>query len=102
MGLQADVFPLGRRDSPDGEAMFGPDSASWRLRSGGVVMSIAKARAALLQIAHPKIAAGLVDHSTFESDPYKRVRVTGQTMSAILFGSPMERNSQDLWIGFFR
>jgi len=49
--------------------MCGPTSASWRLRAGGIVMSLAKARAALLQIAHPKIAAGLVDHSTFEADP---------------------------------
>jgi uncharacterized protein (DUF2236 family) len=55
-------------------------------------MTMAKARAALLQIAHPKIAAGLVAHSTFETDPYKRVRVTGQTMGAICFGSARERS----------
>ena len=76
MGLQADTFPLGRRTSPDDRAMWGPASASWRLRQGGIVMAMAKARAALLQIAHPKIAAGLVDHSTFESDPFKRVKIT--------------------------
>ena len=91
MGLQPDVFPLGRRASPDALATWGPESASWRLRSGGIVMTMAKARAALLQIAHPKIAAGLAEHSTFETDPYKRVRITGQTMSAIRFGSPTER-----------
>ena len=72
--------------------MCGPSSSSWRLRSGGIVMTMAKARAALLQIAHPKIAAGLVDHSTFESDPFKRVRITGQTMGAIRFGSSRERS----------
>jgi len=92
MGLQADSFPLGRRDRPHHEALFGLTSASWRLRQGGVVMSMAKARAALLQIAHPKIAAGLIEHSTFEADPYKRVKITGQTMSAISFGSTAERN----------
>lgn len=91
MSLQADTFPLGRRDAPHPEAVCGPTSASWRLRRGGVVVTMAKARAALLQIAHPKIAAGLVDHSTFREDPYKRVRITGQTMSAILFGSVAER-----------
>ena len=91
MGLQPDVYPLGRRRAPDPQAWCGEASASWRLRGGGVVISMAKARAALLQIAHPKIAAGLVDHSTFESDPYRRVRTTGQTMGAILFGSPDER-----------
>jgi len=39
--------------------MWGPESASWRRRSGGIVMTMAKARAALLQIAHPKIAQTL-------------------------------------------
>lgn len=91
MGLQADTWPLRRREAPDPEAMCGLESVSWRLRDAGVVMSMAKARAALLQIAHPKIAAGLVEHSTFETDPYKRVRITGQTMTTILFGSPAER-----------
>lgn len=92
MGLEADTFPLGRRTQPHEEAVCGPASASWRLRSGGIVMTMAKARAALLQIAHPKITAGLVDHSTFESDPFKRVRITGQTMGAIRFGSARERS----------
>lgn len=92
MALQANRFPLGRREAPDPDAMCGPDSAAWRLREqGGVVMSMAKARAALLQIAHPKIAAGLADHSSFDADPYQRVQITGQTMSAILFGSNEER-----------
>ena len=92
MSLQADRYPLGRRDAPDPEAVCGRSSASWRLRQqGGIVMSVAKARAALLQIAHPKIAAGLADHSSFDADPYKRVQLTGQTMSAILFGSRAER-----------
>ena len=91
MSLQADTFPLGRRDAPHPEAVCGPTSASWQLRRGGVIVTMAKARAALLQIAHPKIAAGLVDHSMFREDPYKRVRITGQTMSAILFGSVAER-----------
>jgi uncharacterized protein (DUF2236 family) len=72
--------------------MCGVDSATWRLRQrGGIVLSMAKARAALLQIAHPKIAAGLVDHSSFDADPFARVRLTGQTMSAIVFGSAAER-----------
>lgn len=91
MSLQPDTFPLGRRDAPHHEALCGPQSASWRLRQAEIVMSLAKARAALLQLAHPTIAAALARHSSFETDPYKRVRITGQTMSAILFGSTAER-----------
>lgn len=91
MSLEPDTFPLGRRETPHRDALFGVTSASWRLRQGGIAMSMAKARAALLQIAHPKIARGLLDHSTFEADPYRRVKITGQTMSTISFGSPEER-----------
>lgn len=90
--LRPDEYPLGRRTAPHAEALCGSTSVSWRLHEqGGVVMAMAKARAALLQIAHPAIAAGLRDHSTFEADPFRRIRTTGQTMSAILFGSPAER-----------
>ena len=91
--LEPDVFPLGRRDAPHAEALCGPTSATWRLReNGGVILAMAKARAALLQLAHPKIAAGTAEHSRFEADPYRRIRITGQTMSAILLGSAEERH----------
>jgi uncharacterized protein (DUF2236 family) len=92
VSLRPDEFPLGRRTAPSKGALCGLDSASWQLRErGGIVMSIAKARAALLQIAHPTIAVALAEHSSFESDPFTRVRITGQTVSAILFGSEIER-----------
>jgi uncharacterized protein (DUF2236 family) len=71
-----------------------PDSVSWKLRErAGIVLAMAKARVALLQLAHPSIAPGLADHSTFEDDPYRRVQRTGQGVSAVLFGSPQERDT---------
>ena len=92
MTLVPDRFPLGARSAPSDGALLDAESAHWRLRHiGGVVMSMAKARAALLQIAHPKIGAGLADHSSFDADPYRRIRITGQTVSAIQFGSVAER-----------
>jgi uncharacterized protein (DUF2236 family) len=92
VSLRPNVYPLGRRDVAHPRALSGPDSTAWRLRQqGGIVMNLAKARAALLQLAHPKIAAGLAEHSTFDRDPFARVQLTGQTMSAISFGSPDER-----------
>ncbi len=83
-----------RRLAPDDAALCGPDSISWRLRQrGGIVMTMAKARAALLQLAHPSIAAGIADHSSIEEDPFRRVQRTGQGVSAVLFGSPAERDA---------
>lgn len=82
------------RESPHPEALCGPDSASWTLRTeAGVILALAGARAALLQLAHPKIAAGIAEHSYVESDPFERVRRTGEAMGAISFGSREERHS---------
>ena len=82
------------RKSPHRDALFGPDSLSWKLRrEGGVLLALAGARAALLQLAHPKIAAGIADHSYVEADPYERVRRTGEAMASISFGSREERRA---------
>lgn len=42
--------------------------------------------ALLLQVAHPQVAAGVVAHSDFESDPLGRLRQTLDTMLTITFG----------------
>ncbi len=42
--------------------------------------------ALLLQVAHPAVAAGVVDHSDFESDPLGRLRRTLDTMLTVGFG----------------
>ncbi len=42
--------------------------------------------ALLLQVAHPLVAAGVVDHSDFESDPLGRLRRTLDTMLTVGFG----------------
>lgn len=42
--------------------------------------------ALLLQVAHPLVAAGVVEHSNFESDPLRRLRGTLDTMLTVAFG----------------
>lgn len=42
--------------------------------------------ALLLQVAHPAVAAGVVRHSDFESDPLGRLRRTLDTMLTVAFG----------------
>jgi uncharacterized protein (DUF2236 family) len=44
-------------------------------------------RAILMQVAHPKVAAGVADHSQFASDPFGRLVRTMRTMDRIAFGS---------------
>jgi uncharacterized protein (DUF2236 family) len=51
-------------------------------------------RAILLQLAHPLVAAGVIDHSTFRSSPgaaVRRLRETVAAMLALTFGDDLER-----------
>ncbi len=53
-------------------------------------------RAILMQIAHPMVAAGVADHSTFRDKPvsrYTRLHSTIQSMLALTFGPPAERQA---------
>jgi uncharacterized protein (DUF2236 family) len=42
-------------------------------------------RALLLEIAHPLVAAGVAEHSSYRSDPFGRLQRTLEAMSAIVF-----------------
>jgi uncharacterized protein (DUF2236 family) len=47
-------------------------------------------RAILLQIAHPAVGAGVVNHSNFQSDPLKRLHGTLSYIYAIASGTPAD------------
>lgn len=69
------------------DAVLGPGSVSARILGHPAVL-LGGPRALLLQVAHPSVAAGVVDHSDFEVDPYRRLARTFEVMHAIAFGSP--------------
>ncbi|HUO47938.1 MAG TPA: oxygenase MpaB family protein [Acidimicrobiales bacterium] len=69
------------------DAILGPDSVSARVLGHPAVL-LGGPRALLLQIVHPSVAAGVVDHSNFDVDPYRRLARTFEVMHAIAFGSP--------------
>ena len=47
-------------------------------------------RAILLQLAHPLVAAGVADHSTFQADPLERLLGTMNLMHKLIFGTRRE------------
>lgn len=49
---------------------------TWRVDREVVVLLGSGSRALLLQVAHPKVAAAVVDHSRFRTDPLGRLRDT--------------------------
>jgi uncharacterized protein (DUF2236 family) len=64
---------------------FGPQSEAWKINREGVLY-FGGMRALLMQIAHPKVAQGVADHSNFESDPLGRALRTFSTVYEIVYG----------------
>lgn len=71
------------------EGCYGPASVTWRL-SRERVMLLGGPRALILQIAHPLVAAGVADFSSFRSDPLLRLRRTLDSTLGLVFGTREE------------
>ncbi len=76
-----------------------PDDAVMRRVGGELIVGLGGGRALLMQLAHPQVAAGVADHSGFESDPFGRLRRTLETMNTIVFGEEDEARlaARKLW-----
>ena len=65
--------------------LFGPHSILWRVNRESAV-ALAGTCAILMQFAHPKVAAGVRDHSRYQVDAAGRLRRTLDLTLAIVFG----------------
>jgi uncharacterized protein (DUF2236 family) len=70
----------------DASGLFGPDSVSWRIDREVVVLAGGSC-ALLMQAAHPVVAAGVVEHSTYATDPFGRLLRTLTSSFDVVFGS---------------
>lgn len=64
---------------------FGPQSITWRINRDSVTY-IGGLRALLMQIAHPKVAQGVADHSNYREDPFGRLFRTFEVVHDLVFG----------------
>jgi uncharacterized protein (DUF2236 family) len=71
------------RPRPD-EGLFGPDSVTWRVHQDASML-IGGIRALLLQTMHPLAMAGVAQHSSYESDPFGRLRRTSRYVGDVSF-----------------
>src|SRR5690606_17697375 len=63
---------------PAGEpALSSPGSVSWTVFGNPVSLFIGGITAVLLELAEPKVRSGVWDHTSFRTDPLKRMRRTG-------------------------
>ena len=74
-----------RSSIPPDAGFFEPDSMFWHI-SREPVLLLAGMRALLLQIAHPGIAQGVMDHSRYREDPLGRGIRTFTAVYSIVFG----------------
>jgi uncharacterized protein (DUF2236 family) len=68
------------------EALPGPGSVAWRVNREAALL-LGGGRALLMQVAHPKVAAGVAEHSDFQRDPLARLNRTLELSLALSFGS---------------
>ena len=83
-----------RRTSAELAGLYGPDSEAWRLNREAMLLLGAGPRALLLQLAHPKVAAGVAEHSDFRADPWRRLQATLRSYLAIVYGTSSEARSE--------
>lgn len=73
---------------PAGEpALVSADSISWSVFGNPVTLLIGGITAVLLELAEPKVRSGVWDHTTFRTDPLKRMRRTGIAAMITVYGS---------------
>ncbi len=87
-----DDHPGGAPQAPAATHERGADSVAWKINSE-IVLLLGWNPAILLQVAHPLVAAGVVDHSLFLADPAGRVRRLWRTLNVMFnltFGVPAE------------
>lgn len=69
--------------------LYGRDTVSWRVFQEWVFL-FGGVRALLMQLADPKVAAGVAEHSDYRSDPFGRLHRTMDIMWTLALGEPAE------------
>ena len=81
-------MPMVDFSKPAGEAaLASPDSVSWRVFRNPVSLYIGGITAVLMELAEPSVRTGVWDHTTFRTDPLRRMRRTGLAAMVTVYGA---------------
>lgn len=69
----------------EGGGLFAPDSVAWRVHRDVTGMMVGGIAALMLQMLHPKVLAGVWDHSNFRDDMLARLRGTARFIAVTTF-----------------
>jgi len=87
------LFDLGDQFSADflrpaGEAaLVSPDSVSWRVFKNPLSLFIGGVAAVISELAEPRVRTGVWEHTTFRTDPIRRLRRTGLAAIVTIYGA---------------
>src|ERR1700692_3654052 len=69
------------------EALVGADSVSWRIFKNPVALFVGGVAAVILELAEPSVRTGVWEHSSFRTDPVRRLRRTGLAAMVTVYGA---------------
>jgi uncharacterized protein (DUF2236 family) len=73
---------------PVGEpALVGADSVSWQVFKNPVALFVGGVAAVILELAEPAVRTGVWEHTTFRTDPGRRLRRTGLAAMVTVYGA---------------
>lgn len=72
------------------DALFPPHSVAWRVHGDVVGMLVGGVSSLLLQMLHPRVLAGVWDHSDFRADMHGRLRRTARFIALTTYASADE------------
>jgi len=73
---------------PRGEpALVLVDSVSWRIFKNPVALFVGGVAAVILELAEPAVRTGVWEHTSFRSDPVRRLRHTGLAAMVTVYGA---------------
>lgn len=66
-------------------ALAGPGSISWRIFRNPVALAVGGIAAVILELAEPRVRAGVWEHTGFRTDPLRRLRRTGMAAMVTVY-----------------
>jgi uncharacterized protein (DUF2236 family) len=77
--------------APVGEpALSDPDSMSWLIFKNPLALFVGGVAAVLLELAEPRVRSGVWNHTTFKSNPLRRIQRTGFAAMVTVYGARNE------------
>lgn len=72
------------------EFYFSPEGKMYEINRENILTLLGGQRALLMQLAHPLVSQGVLDHSSVRIDPLKRLNRTIQLSQTLIFGTKAE------------